>query len=411
MAAGRRSRDGDVDEPDDVVGGGREEPERPVPATWWRRAALVGGALAVVVALSQAGLLSSDEPAPAPREVTPSPSPSVSGHVTPPGAPRLVARLDGRLLLAARGQPRQGAVLPPDLPADAELVPVRSGGGSEEEIAELPGPVVGVHGGTLFRADADRQSYRDLSPADAVVSAAEKPARILVRRGDQVQEVEASTGSTTDESPFPGFDGSRWTPRGVLASPGGSPLLLTREAGDRNEVALAWPQLQVSTRLRPALQRVGSSGTFLGITDDWALFLGPGCPGRSCTLVVVSLTRDTLGSRPVAPPDGWTFMAGPVGGRTHEAVVPVRELTGGAVALARLVPGGDNALLVSGTEHVRLSAGLADAADGSVYLLSDPEGGGAPLPLVWDPDSPNAVAPLLPPTTFPADAHLVCVCG
>jgi hypothetical protein len=95
--------------------------------------------------------------------------------------------------------------------------------------------------------------------------------------------------------------------------------------------------------------------------------------------------------------------------------VPVHRLgdadTPDDVALARLVPGGDNALLVQGTDRVRLAAGLVDGGGGSVYLLRDPENEGSPRALVWDPGAANIAVPLRPATNFPADARLVCVCG
>ena len=117
----------------------------------------------------------------------------------------------------------------------------------------------------------------------------------------------------------------------------------------------------------------------------------------------------------MAPPAGWTFVEGPAAGRTHEALVPVHRLgeadTPDDVALARLVPGGDNALLVAGTDPVQLAAGLADGQAGSVYLLRAPNRGDGGEAMVWNPDAPNVALPLRPATSFPEGARLVCVCG
>jgi hypothetical protein len=120
-------------------------------------------------------------------------------------------------------------------------------------------------------------------------------------------------------------------------------------------------------------------------------------------------------ARDIAPPAGWTFMPGPSAGRTHEALVAVAHLTGGvpdgARALARLVPGGDNALLVRGTARVRLDAGLVDGPAGTVSLLTDPAGAGDPQVRVWDPTQPAAARLTPARSTFPTGARLVCVCG
>src|SRR5690349_15726296 len=111
-----------AEQPDDVVGQGRDD-EPGSPPSRLRRAALVAGAVAVVAVLSRSGLLSSGEPSP-PR---PRPSASETGVVTATG-PRLVARVGDVLVLDARHKDRTGSGLPPGLAADAPLVPVLPGG-------------------------------------------------------------------------------------------------------------------------------------------------------------------------------------------------------------------------------------------------------------------------------------------
>jgi len=399
------------DQPDDVVGQGSDEASG-APPSRLRRAGLALGAVVVVVALSRSGLLSSGETTP--PEPKPSTSAPTLGTVT---GPRLVARVGDLLIMDARGPDRAGSRLPAGLPGDAPLIPILPGGTEvAAEAAALPGPVVGVHDGSLFRADPARARWRDLAPADAVLAAGYSAARAVVERHGTLQEVEVSTGSTTDPRPFPGYRSARWTARGLLGGAGVGALVMTRPAPDGStRYALAYPRLLVESGQRERVRELGNHGELLSLADDWVLTLGAGCPGPSCRLDVVSVTRDAALSRVVAPPTGWTFVPGPAAGRTHEALVPVHRLgdadTPDDVALARLVPGGDNALLVQGTDRVRLAAGLVDGGGGSVYLLRDPENEGSPRALVWDPDAANIAVPLRPATKFPADARLVCVCG
>ncbi len=199
----------------DVVEQG-PEPDAPrrLPA-WARRLGIAVVAVLVVLGLSRSGLLSADGPKPPPE---PGPSDSVT-----PGddAPRLVARLDDRLLLAAPGEAQPGARLPADLPADARLVPVRLPRESDAPAAaEGAGPVLGVADGVLVRVDPTRSRWRSLGPADAVVSASYSPAKAIVLRGSELAEVEIATGGQTDADPFPGFDPETWTPQGCWPPPG-----------------------------------------------------------------------------------------------------------------------------------------------------------------------------------------------
>jgi hypothetical protein len=378
-----------------------------------RRAGIAVAAVLAVLGLSRSGLLSADEPQPQPE---PSPSDSAT-----PGEDRalLVARVGDRLLLAAPGAAEPGARLPTDLPADARLVPVRLPGEDDPPVAsDGPGPVLGVADGVLVRVDPARPRWRSLGPADAVVSASYSPAKAIVLRGSELEEVEIATGGQTDARPFPGFDPETWTAQGVLAAAGSGALVMTRSAGQgRSVLALAWPNGVVRTGTQPLVEELGTIGPLLGIADDWVITLSPGCPGTACRIRVVSVTRDLVQARDKAPPDGWTFIDGPSAGRTHEALVPIEHLTGGRPdgrrALARLVPGGDNALLVDLSDNVALDAGLADGPGGTVYLLSATPGvpGGQLQARIWDPQNPASTRLLLPRTTFPDGARLVCVCG
>jgi hypothetical protein len=276
--------------------------------------------------------------------------------------------------------------------------------------------MLGVADGELFRVDPSRPRWRSLGPADAVVSAGATFGRALVLRDGALVEVEIATGGVTDAEPFPGFDGDTWTPEGLLAATGSGALVMTQPAGEGlSSLALAWSTGLVRTGLEPEVEPLGTVGTLLSIADDWVITLGTDCPGVTCRIKIVSVTRDQALSREVAPPEGWTFVRGPAAGRTHEALVPVEHLTGGEpdglLALARLVPGGDFALLVGGTSHVVLDAGLADGPGGSVYLLTEPEPGEQTRVRVWAPQSPGGARLLSPQPDFPAGVRLVCVCG
>ena len=126
--------------------------------------------------------------------------------------------------------------------------------------------------------------------------------------------------------------------------------------------------------------------------------------------IVTVVTPYGVRSRDVEPPGGWQFTPGPVGGRSHDALVPVVAGRGDVTALARLVPGGANALLVRGSEGVVLPAGVVDEADGSVYFAVAEEDGRRTV-LGWHPDRPTGVVPVPTGTALPPTARLVCVCG
>ena len=382
----------------DVVGQGEEPDEGGGLPPWLRRALVAAAAVVAVLAVTRGGLLSSGEqPPPAPT-----PDATRSGEAAADG-PRLVARHGGRLLLEHDGRLRPGARLPDRFPAGGLLVPVRV-------LGSTSAPVVGVSAGELFRADADRRRWRPLGPAVQVVGPSQLAGRVYVVRGGAVAEVELATGSTTNPVVFPGYDAT-WSVEGLLVTDGNAAVVLSRPATDgRRALRLAWSAGATATGGRPRVQDLGGYGPVIGIAADWVLTLD-GCPGDACRVVIVSVTRDSVLTRPVEPPPGWTFTAGPSAGRTHEALVPVREPATGRQALARLVPGGDRALLVRGTDRVLLDADLADGPDGTVDLLTAPAGGGAPQVRVWNPEQPNSATLRRPATSVEFGAKLVCVCG
>jgi hypothetical protein len=398
----------------DVVEQGEDPTAGRLPP-WLRRAAVVAVAVLALVVVSRTGLLSAGGSAPQPPH--------------PPGAdnpaPRLVARLGDRLLVAKGSTPRPATSLPPGLPAGARLVAAPPGDSVAQGLDV--GPLVGVAGGRLFRADPAKARFRWLASADEVLAPAMSESTVAVRRGDTVQSVEVNAGGTTNADPFPGYAAGAGTPRGLLAALGTKALVLSHDVGDGTEaLSLAWPAALVTAGVKPDLQQLGVFGPLLGLADDWVISLDPGCAAASsaagpatavCHLRVISVTQDLVQANDVAPPPGWTFVQGPIAGQTHEALVSVERVTDGrrdgTRALARLVPGGDNALLVAGTDRVVVPAGLADGVQGTVYLLARPVPGDStdePQVLVWDPQHPAAARRTSQHWAFPRAARLLCLC-
>lgn len=283
--------------------------------------------------------------------------------------------------------------------------------------AGYPAVLYGVSKNTLFRIEAARgEVVADVGVVDRIVDVGPGAGELVVQVAgatrSQIVVMEASTGDVIDREPFPGFDGTRrWTPRGVMTTFGVAGLVLTRPlAGGGSEVAIAWSDVGVASGFVPSrLQRFGPAGRLLGLADDWVLFLGDDCPGLTCTLTVLSFTRDGSGMRKVRPPKGWSFMPGMTGGDSHEVLVPVTKLGDSSVhALARLVPGGDSALLLRGSTGLDLRAGLVAEPDGSVYFLRREVR--SRVLARWSPvDPPHILTfPTLP--RLPDSARLVCVC-
>lgn len=371
--------------------------------------------MAVVIALgtaallvSRSGLLSAGAPEQPDGALGPTAKPVAE-------ASRLVGVVDGHLVRPDQDDRSEGARLPESL--TSPLVPV------PDPIVGLssrgPGTLAGVADGLLFVVETEPgATVRPIGRARSVVAATSSS--LVVWRGERVVELDTGTGRVLDPDPFPGFDASGtsggWSPEGLVTVTGTRPLLMSRPGpeGLRQELALAWPSRRVEAGTNPSVQPLGTYGVLIGIADDWVLTRGAGCPGAACTVQVVSVTRDDVLVREVAPPPGWVFLGGPVVGRTHEALLPVRPLDDETVevqALARVVPGGDSALLVGRTEGVDLGAGLVDTADGNVYLVVRPPTGGPERIRVWDPERPGRAEPVPGRVELPQTTRLVCVCG
>lgn len=383
--------------PDVVEQGPADERERGLPPGV-RQVALVLVLLAVAFLLTRSGLLSADAPERADR-----PAPLTVPEIE--DASRLVAQVDEHLVRPGQGDWSDGPRLPGDAPSS--LVPVLSGDGT--------GSVVGVVDGQLFSVATSRNAtWAPIGRARAVVAASPVPGRVVIWRGRRVVEVDSSTGRLLDEAPYPGFDRSEgWSPEALVAVTGTHALLMSRPVagGTRQELALAWPAARVEAAIDPSRRTLGAHGRLLGTADDWVLTQS-GCPGAGCRVRIISVARDEVHSRDVVAPEGWAFTGGPSAGRTHEALVPVQRLDGdGVVALARLVPGGDNALLVLGTEGVDLDAGLVETLAGAVYLVTRPSAGGPERLRVWRPERPGRAELVTGEGTLPETARLVCVCG
>lgn len=373
---------------------------------WLRRLALVAAVVVGVAVLALSDPLSGEPPPPK------APPPASAERSGPPGAspPAVIARNGFDVVrYGPRGATRV-ARTPPDFAPDARLWAVDDAG--------YPALLYGVSEGRLFRIDAARRDLvADVGTVERIVDVGPGAGELVVQlpggSGSIVVVMEAATGDVIDRDPFPGFDGSdSWTPRRVMSVFGVPGLLLTRPGRDgRDEVAIAWSDVGVASGFFPSrLQRFGSTGRLLGVADDWVLFLADDCPSSTCTLTVLSFTRDGSGMRKVLAPSGWSFVEAMTGGDSHEVLVPVRKDDDDSVhALARLVPGGDSALLLQASIGLDPAAGLVAEPDGSVYFLRA-EGPGKRVLARWSPvDPPHILTfPKLPP--LPASARLVCLC-
>lgn len=373
----------------DVVEHGREPGAGTGRATGVRRAGLVLGLLLVAVLVHRCGLLSAGGLDDADRRA---------------GAHRVVVRVDDRLVRLDRTDPTEGARLPRGFDPRADLVPVLRADGS--------GVLLGVHRGLLFRLAPTREATpQPIGRARAVVAASGAPGRALVLRADGVVEVEVATGRLAQPEPFPGFaQAAGWRPEGIVTAVGARSLLVSRPGPDGTglELALAWPARRVEAGVNPPLQPLGMFRGLLGVAGDWVITAAGACPGTACRVRIVSVTRDAVLARDVAPPPGWQFVGG---AEAAEALVPVRRADDGTTrGLVRLVAGGDNALLVRGTGGVDLGAGLVTDLDRSVRLVTRAADGSERL-RAWRPDSPARAAPVRGGADLPRTARLVCVCG
>ncbi len=381
----------------DVVEQGPLDEERDGSFSPFMRVVLLAVVAVVVLAVSRSGLLSAE----APPQTTDQASAEAADIEE---ATRLVARSEGHLVRLGQDD---GPLLPDgDL---SSVIPVRSAGPA----AYLVGVVDGTQ---LFRMETGEDArWAPIGRATAVLAATGTSNRAVISRGDKVQEVDVTTGRVVDVEPFPGFDpAASWSPEGMVAVTGTRALLMSRPAGadgDGQELALAWPAARVRTQFNPSVQSLGVFGRLLGIADDWVVVSEGRCPGAGCRIMIVTLTRDDLLVREVFPPDGWSFRADKLPGRLHEALLPVqRDGDADRVALARLVAGGDSALIVDGTRGVDVKAGLVESAAGAVYLVT--RTGDEELVRVWRPGRPGRAQRVLgEDDDLPRSANLLCVCG
>lgn len=391
---------------DDILEQNADEPLGELPV-WFRRTVQAVAAAVGFAVIAQTGLLSAE-----PRPEDPEPLPTVSrssqrDDAVPPPVTGVIAGDGLDVVRYDRGRVTRLAELPPGFAPDDRLWAVDDAG--------YPPVLYALTNGKLFRIDARRGgTVADAGRAERIIGLGPEPGQLVVqvRENDRlpVLVLEAETGAVVDRDPFPGFKAAGdWTPRGAMTTFGIPGLVLTRPgAAGREEVAVAWSERGVSSRFVPGrLQRFGAPGKLLGVADDWVLFLDPECPSPSCLLTVLSFSRKGGSARAVAPPEGWSFEPGVTAGQSHEALVPVVN-DQGEHALARLVPGGDGALLLRDSVGLDPSAGMIAEPDGPVFFLRATEG--SRVLARWSPvESPNVITfPELPP--IPASARLVCVC-
>ena len=379
--------------------------DRPPLGGWsWRLVAVVAAALVALLAL-RSGLLS---------------APGGSGEPAPPRSAGglLVIRSEGRLLVEAGDDWAEGPELPRRLAPRAALVPVIGSTGRSV--------LVGVADRTLFSIDPSDPEDRPtpLGRARSVVSGSGRFGGVLVDRGGgQVVEVDAATGAVRDPAPFPGQpSGPGWRAFGLLSVPGAARSLLLGSSGtatgdaataaDPVDLVLAAPARSVELGTQPGVRPVATVPRVLALGPDSVLAAAPGCSADGCRLHrvrVVTVTRDDVLDREVAPPPDRVFTGTPLAGGSVSNLLVVGG-AGGRPALARVVAGGAATLLVRGSSGVDPAAGLVDDLDGTAYLVVRADDGSDGVVRAWAPGRPalarSARAPAVPP-----GAVLVCGCG
>ena len=324
----------------------------------------------------------------------------------------LVLRSEGRLLVEAGDGWADGPELPDGFGGRSALVPVLGSAGRSV--------LVGVVDGTLFRVDpaAADDPPTPLGRGRSVVAGSGRLGGVLVQRADgRVVEVDAATGAVRDAAPFPGQPtGGGWRPLGLLTVPGAARSLLlarggTGSAGARSgvELVLAAPTRPVQLGTQPPVRTVATVPRVLAVGTDSVLAEGSGCPGASCRVLVVAVTRDDVLLREVAPPPGSTVAGTTLPGGSASNLLVVRPSRGRS-ALARAVAGGAATLPVRGSAGVDPTAGLVDDLDGTAYLVTRGEVTGDGVVRAWSPGRPSRVRPAQAPPA-PPSAVLVCGCG
>lgn len=393
------------DSRDDVLTQRGADDARPA-WTWVRRFALVALVCAALAVIAHDNLLSGDRRSSQPRPPTTKGASSVAEQEA---LPTVVARHGSRLVRYSHRGERSVATLPAGFPAGERLWAV--------EPADSRTVLYGVNRRELFRIDTERgRVVRQLGTVIRIVDVGPGRGELLIEvpdgDGSKVVVLDAATGDVTDANSFRGFDGTGdWTPRGVVTKFGVPGIVLTRPgAAGRQEVGVAWSERGVASGSVPSrLQPFGARGRLIGVAEGWLLFLDDTCPSPSCALTVLSFTPKGAAMRKVSPPPGWSFLPRESGGQPYEVLVPVvRTGDGEAYALARVVAGGDRALLLANAVGLDPDAGVVATRDGSSYFLI--EDGDARVVARWSPvDQPYLTRfhelPRLAPT-----ARLVCAC-
>lgn len=401
------------------------EEERAALPTALRGLGLVALVLVAGVLLGQSGLLSADR-ADGGREAAGTRTPdqdqeglqdrrdeAQDGGSSPvespqvPTGPALVVRVFDSL-----GRIDTKVLTPgPRVPSDTtDLTPVALADGSDT--------LVGVAGARLLRTDPRSNGpILDLTSATGVVAPSILPGRVLVERDGAVVEVQVGTGEVTAKRPFPGA----WAmePVGVVRFGGVEGLVLDERVGNAttSELYLAWSAEDVAQGSSAEPVPLGSgAGQVLAVAQDWVVRGSQVCPGSGsaggdlCPLSVLTVGKaGRVDEREVSPPDGWRFVPASAAGRARALLVPVTRADGSS-GLA-VVGGGDRALLVPGSEGVRLPAGLVTDRRGAVYFLVPAGNSESPGRVhVWRPSDPERAVPVPGTAAISASGELVCAC-
>jgi hypothetical protein len=370
------------------VGGG---PHR--RARWVRRAVVAGLVIVAAAVVSRTGLLSrSDGPQPV--------GPTASAQSNRP-----VVFVEGGRLVRYRGTAvTRGAALPPGRLAEPGWFVVTSVSGGSS--------VFGVVGGQLVHVTGARAVT--IGPAARLVDVSRTGLLFLqptAGDGGTVVALDATIAQVVDRAPFPGDTGADgWAPVGVLSLFDADALLLRHTAVDGDQLELAWAAGEVRSGRADPVQALAGGGVLVGVLHDRVLVRDRSCPAGRCLVSVLSVRRGGSQLHPVRAPAGWSFAPVAPPGRSRAALTLVRRVGApGTAALARIVPGGDTALLVPGSAGLVVATGLVEDGTGAVFFVRT--GSAGRTLMTWDPDrsGPAQVVRMLPRQR--ADARLVCVCG